>query len=66
MGATVLIVDDERNILLTLSQAQQLEGYKVELAAGAQLALDVLAARPVDVVLMDVKMPDMDGVTALE
>jgi DNA-binding NtrC family response regulator len=66
MGATVLVVDDERNILLTLSQALQLEGYKVELAAGAQLALDVLAARPVDAVLMDVKMPDMDGVTALE
>jgi DNA-binding NtrC family response regulator len=65
MPATVLIVDDERNILLTLSQALQLEGYRTELAAGAQVALDVLAARPVDVVLMDVKMPDMDGVTAL-
>ena len=66
MMATVLIVDDERNILLTLSQALQLEGYRTELAAGAQLALDVLGARPVDVVLMDVKMPDMDGVAALE
>jgi DNA-binding NtrC family response regulator len=66
MGATVLIVDDERNILLTLNQALQLEGYRTELAAGAQLALDVIAARPVDVVLMDVKMPDLDGVAALE
>lgn len=66
MTATVLIVDDERNILLTLSQALQLEGYRTELAAGGQLALDVVAARPVDAVLMDVKMPDMDGVAALE
>jgi two-component system, NtrC family, nitrogen regulation response regulator NtrX len=65
MAATVLVVDDERNILLTLSQALQLEGYHVELASDAKVALDVLAARPVDAVLMDVKMPDMDGLTAL-
>ena len=65
MPATVLVVDDERNILLTLSQALQLEGYHVELASDAKVALDVLAARPVDAVLMDVKMPDMDGLTAL-
>ncbi|MBE2248299.1 MAG: sigma-54-dependent Fis family transcriptional regulator, partial [Myxococcus sp.] len=66
MPATVLIVDDEKNILLTLNQALQLEGYQTELAAGGQLALDVIANKPVDVVLMDVKMPDLDGLTALE
>ncbi len=66
MPATVLIVDDERNILLTLNQALQLEGYSTELAADAKVALQVLEAKPVDVVLMDVKMPDMDGVAALE
>ncbi len=65
MPASILVVDDERNILLTLSQALQLEGYHVELASDAKVALDVLAARPVDAVLMDVKMPDMDGLTAL-
>jgi two-component system nitrogen regulation response regulator NtrX len=64
-NSTVLIVDDEKNILLTLNQALQLEGYKTELAAGGQLALDVLASRPIDAVLMDVKMPDMDGLAAL-
>ena len=63
---TVLIVDDEKNILLTLNQALQLEGYKTELAAGGQLAIDLLGARPVDAVVMDVKMPDLDGITALE
>jgi DNA-binding NtrC family response regulator len=65
-NSTVLIVDDEKNILLTLNQALQLEGYKTELAAGGQLALDVVGARPVDAVLMDVKMPDMDGLAALQ
>lgn len=65
MNATVLIVDDERNILLTLSQSLQLEGYHTQLASNAQVAFDVLAARPVDAVLMDVKMPDIDGLTAL-
>ena len=36
MPATALIVDDEKNILLTLNQALQLEGYKTELASGGQ------------------------------
>ncbi|HVE83708.1 MAG TPA: sigma-54 dependent transcriptional regulator [Myxococcales bacterium] len=66
MPATILIVDDEKNILLTLSQALQLQGYRTELAASGQVALDVVSARPVDAVLMDVKMPDMDGLTALD
>jgi DNA-binding NtrC family response regulator len=65
MNQTVLVVDDEKNILLTLSQALQVAGYKTELAASGQVALDVLAAKPVDAVLMDVKMPDIDGLTAL-
>jgi len=53
MNQTVLVVDDEKNILLTLSQALQLAGYRTELAANGQVALDVLAAKPVDAVLMD-------------
>jgi two-component system, NtrC family, nitrogen regulation response regulator NtrX len=65
MPASVLIVDDEKNILLTLQQSLQLAGYRTELAASGQVALEVVSARPVDVVLMDVKMPDMDGLTAL-
>jgi DNA-binding NtrC family response regulator len=66
MAATILLVDDEKNILLTLKQALALEGYQTELAASGLLALEVLAARPVDAVLMDVKMPDLDGIAALE
>jgi DNA-binding NtrC family response regulator len=65
MSASVLIVDDERNILLSLNQSLQLAGYRTELAGTGQLALDVLSSRPVDAVLMDVRMPDLDGLTVL-
>src|SRR3954454_7098874 len=66
MAASVLLVDDEKNILLTLNQSLQLAGYHTELAQSGQLALDVVQAKPVDVVVMDVKMPDLDGLQALE
>ena len=65
-GQTVLVVDDEKNILLTLNQSLQLEGYRTELASSGKVALETLAARPVDVVVMDVKMPDLDGLAVLE
>jgi len=62
---TVLIVDDERNILLTLGRALALEGYATETASGGKEALEKIAALPVDVVVMDVRMPDVDGLTVL-
>jgi two-component system, NtrC family, nitrogen regulation response regulator NtrX len=66
MASTVLIVDDEKNILLTLSQSLELAGYRTELAQNGQLALDVAAARQVEAVLLDVRLPDMDGLSVLE
>ena len=66
MPATVLLVDDERNILLTLGRALSLEGYATETAAGGREALEKIAALPVDVVVMDVRMPDLDGLTVLQ
>jgi DNA-binding NtrC family response regulator len=66
MAATILIVDDERNIQLTLARALTLEGYTAETASGGQEALEKIAALPVDLVVMDVKMPDLDGLTVLE
>jgi len=64
--ATVLLVDDERNILLTLGRALSLEGYATETASGGREALEKIAALPVDVVVMDVKMPDLDGLSVLQ
>jgi len=66
MPATVLLVDDEKNIQLTLSRALSMEGYAVEIAGGGKEALEKIAALPVDVVVMDVRMPDLDGLAVLE
>src|SRR5512144_892095 len=66
MPVTVLVVDDERNIQLTLSRALSMEGYSVEAAGGGREALEKIAALPVDVVVMDVRMPDLDGLSVLE
>jgi len=66
MPALVLVVDDERNIQLTLSRALSMAGYAVETAEGGREALEKIAALPVDVVVMDVRMPDLDGLAVLE
>src|SRR5207249_1282811 len=66
MASMVLVVDDEKNIQLTLSRALSLEGYQAETAGGGREALEKIAALPVDLVVMDVKMPDMDGLQVLE
>lgn len=65
MNATLLLVDDEKNILLTLSQALNLAGYRIEVASNGAKALEAVATKVVDAVLMDVNMPDVDGLTAL-
>jgi DNA-binding NtrC family response regulator len=66
MPATLLIVDDERNIQVTLARALTLEGYAAETAGSGREALEKIAALPVDAVVMDVKMPDLDGLAVLE
>ncbi len=65
MAETVLVVDDEKNIQLTLSRALAMEGYAAETAGGGLEALEKIASLPVDVVVMDVKMPDLDGLEVL-
>jgi DNA-binding NtrC family response regulator len=65
MPAQVLIVDDERNIQVMLALALKGEHHAVETASGGREALEKIAALPVDLVLMDVKMPDLDGLSVL-
>lgn len=57
----VLVVDDTKSIL---KMAKFVLGdlYNVYLSNSGQLALDILECKPIDVVLMDVNMPDMDGI----
>jgi len=65
--ATVLVVDDERNIRRTLQMVLDGEGYQVVEAASAEAALETLyrSEQPVDVVLLDLKLPGMSGLDAL-
>ncbi len=64
-AATILVVDDERNILTSVSRALGLEGYEVEVAGSAEIALDKLAKQTFDAILLDVLMPRMDGWSVL-
>jgi DNA-binding NtrC family response regulator len=62
---TILVVDDEKNIQVTLARALTLEGWTAETAGGGLEALEKIAALPVDAVVMDVRMPDLDGLEVL-
>jgi CheY-like chemotaxis protein len=59
----VLVVDDENDIRDTLADVLTAEGYSVQTAANGLEALDVVQRRPIDVVLVDLMMPIMDGWT---
>jgi DNA-binding NtrC family response regulator len=61
----ILIVDDEKNSREGLARALQ-RNYQVLLADHGQRALDILGAQPVDILLSDVRMPGMDGLTLLQ
>jgi two-component system NtrC family response regulator len=63
---TVLIVDDEKNYPPILSAVLEEEGYETLTATSGEEALDILAHADVDLVLTDMKMPTMDGISLLE
>ena len=60
--ATVLIADDETELLEILREWFEREGSRVLTAANGELALQVLASNRVDIVLSDVRMPVMNGI----
>jgi len=64
-AATILVVDDEQNILTTVSRALGLEGYGVEVAGSAEIALEKLGNETFDAILLDVQLPGMDGLALL-
>src|SRR5690606_29958801 len=63
--AVVLVVDDEATIRESLAMILEFEGYRVETAASGSEALVKLATVEPDAVLLDVKMPEMDGLAVL-
>jgi DNA-binding NtrC family response regulator len=62
----LLVVDDEPSILNTLKKALSLEGYSVDVAGGVGLAEERLAKHGYDAMLLDVSLPDGNGLELLE
>lgn len=65
MTRTVLVIDDEANMRWVLDKALQKAGYDVLTAGRGSRGLELFALHPVDLVLVDLKMPGMDGLAVL-
>jgi two-component system response regulator ChvI len=65
MSVTIALVDDDRNILTSVSIALQAEGFVTRLYSDGEAALKALVENPPDLAVLDVKMPRMDGMELL-
>ena len=65
MQQTIALVDDDRNILTSVSMALEAEGFKVRTYADGSEALRGISSNPVDIAILDIKMPRMDGMELL-
>ncbi len=65
MTASIALVDDDRNILTSVTIALEAEGYRVRTYPDGQKGWDALSQNPADLAVLDVKMPRMDGMELL-
>jgi DNA-binding response OmpR family regulator len=65
MAKRILVVDDEEGIRFLYQEEFEEEGYEVTLASSGEEALEKLSDDGIDLVLLDIKMPGMDGVEVL-
>ena len=65
MNATVALVDDDKNILTSVSIALQAEGFMTRIYSDPEGALKALLDNPADLAVFDIKMPRMDGLELL-
>ena len=63
---TIALVDDDRNILTSVSMALEAEGYRIMTYTDGASALDGFRTSPPDLAILDIKMPRMDGMELLE
>jgi CheY-like chemotaxis protein len=61
----LLVVDDEENIRILFKEELEEEGYEVELAGNGFEAVDKVKDSPFDLIILDIKMPGMDGIQTL-
>ena len=66
MKKRLALVDDDQNILTSVSLALEAEGYEIDTYNDGEQALQGLARRPVDLAVLDIKMPRMTGTELLE
>ena len=62
---TIALVDDDRNILTSVSIALEAEGYRIMTYTDGASALDGFRTSPPDLAILDIKMPRMDGMETL-
>lgn len=65
MTATIALVDDDRNILTSVTIALEAEGFRVRTYPDGQRAYEALSTNPADLAVFDIKMPRMDGMELL-
>jgi len=63
--AKILVIDDENSIRSTLKEILEYEGYEVDLAASGTEGLSLFTEKKQDIILCDIKMPEMDGLEVL-
>ena len=61
MTHTIALVDDDRNLLTSISIALEREGFKIQTYIDGESALIGLSRNPPDLAVVDIKMPRMDG-----
>jgi len=66
MKQTILIVDDEENIRLSLKGGLEDEGYNTLMAPSGEDAIKIIEKQDVDLILLDIWMPGKDGLQILE
>jgi DNA-binding response OmpR family regulator len=65
MADSILLIDDEKQFVVTMAKRLRKRGFLVTEAGGGLEGLRILEDDPVDVVVLDVGMPDMDGIQVL-
>ncbi|MBX7106306.1 MAG: sigma-54 dependent transcriptional regulator, partial [Gemmataceae bacterium] len=65
MNPFAVIVDDEEAVCWSLARALRTEGFDAEIASSAEAGLKLISAQTPDVVFLDVRLPGIDGITAL-
>jgi CheY-like chemotaxis protein len=58
----ILIVEDQPIVAQVMAEMLEADGHEVETAANGRLALDKIAARPYDLIISDLRMPELDGI----